>query len=107
MQRSQMLAQTVDDSIESFVRNRLAFITTTLESEHMRSFPFKLIQERAHQCRLAHTRVAVNVNRHRLAIAGGGKGLVQLHDLASAPDELGISGTGRKRPGQSRGDGGS
>ena len=72
----------------------------------MRSFAFKLIQERAHQCRLAHTRVAVNVNRHRLAIAGGGKGLVQLHDLAGAPDELGLSGTGQKRPGQSRGDGG-
>src|SRR5207253_11030819 len=40
MQRSQVLAQTVDDSIESFIGNRLAFITTSLESEHMRGFAF-------------------------------------------------------------------
>src|SRR5436309_13026474 len=97
MQRSQMLAQTVDDSIESFVRNRLAFITTTLESEHMRSFPFKLIQERAHQRRLAHARVAVNVNRHRLALACCGEGLVQLPASVGAPEELGLSRTGAER----------
>src|SRR5207237_4785640 len=55
MQRSQMLAQTVDDSIESFIRNRPAFITTSLESEHLRSFESKLTQEPETQWQLAST----------------------------------------------------
>src|SRR5438132_6586118 len=91
-----MLAQTIDDSVEGFVRHRLAFITAPLKDHGVWSFPLELIEEGPHQRRLAHAGVAMNINCDRPPIASRSERVAQSGELALTPDELGL-GRGRKK----------
>ena len=53
-QRRQVLTQAVNDSVKSFVRNRLAFVTTTLQNDRVLRLLFDLVEKSAHERRFAH-----------------------------------------------------
>src|SRR5947209_20451296 len=46
-QRRQVLTQAVNDSVKSFVRNRLAFVTTTLQNDRVLRLLFDQIKQQA------------------------------------------------------------
>src|SRR5687768_17143308 len=89
-QRRQVFAQTIDDTVERLVRNRLALVTAALQNQCVRKLLFRLFEKRLHQRALAHPGKAAHVNRDGLTTAHGAKRIIQFGKLTLAPDKFGF-----------------